>query len=104
MKMGRAILASVAFSLGATPVATAYAAHDEQEENEHEVSLASIPAPARQALLANAAGAPILKVEQRTENGKTLYSVHVKTKDGILEITVNAAGVLVRKGPEYEPD
>jgi hypothetical protein len=102
--MGWVIFASVALALGATPVATAYAAHDEQGENEREVPLESIPAPARQALLAYAAGAPILKVEQRTEDGKTLYSVHVKAKDGILEITVNAAGALVRKGPEYEPD
>jgi hypothetical protein len=104
MRLGWVIFASVALSLGATPFTTAYAGHEEQGENEREVPLASIPAPARQALLAHAAGAPILKVEQRTEEGKTLYSVHVKAKDGILEITVDAAGTLVRKGPEYEPD
>jgi hypothetical protein len=56
-----ASIAAVGLALGIAPATTAFASgHDEAGENEREVPLASIPAPARDALVARAAGAPIL--------------------------------------------
>jgi hypothetical protein len=104
MSIRFALLTSIALGLGVAPAASAYGAYNESEENEHEVSPASIPAPALSALKAHAAGAPIVKYEQATENGRTIYSAHVKTPQGLIEVVVDATGKLLRKGPEKEED
>lgn len=104
MKIHWAGLAAIGLALGVAPMAVAYADKDEAGENEHEVSLESIPRAARDALVAGAAGAPILKVEQATEEGQTTYSAHVKTPKGVIEITVDANGKLLRQGPEDDKD
>jgi uncharacterized membrane protein YkoI len=103
-KMGWAILASVGLALGVVPAKSAFANHDEAGENEREVPIDSIPAAAKNALLSRAAGRTILKVEQETKSGKTVYSVHVKDAKGITEITVDANGTLLREGPEEDED
>jgi hypothetical protein len=104
MKIRWALLTSTALALGVAPAATAYADHNEAEENEREVSPAAIPAPALATLKAEAAGAPIVKYEQATEYGKTVYSAHVKTAKGIIEVVVDPSGKLLRKGPEADED
>jgi hypothetical protein len=104
MRIHWALFTSIALALGVAPAATAFADHNEAEENEHEVSPANIPAPALSTLKAEAGGAPIVKYEQATEYGKTVYSAHVKTTQGMIEVVVDPSGKLLRKGPEAEED
>jgi uncharacterized membrane protein YkoI len=87
---------------GATiPLASATAVADEHgEKSEKVVSLDQIPAPAKQTILREAGGAPILKVEQETEKDKTLYEAHVKKGDDVIGILVDASGKLIDKHSE----
>lgn len=78
-------------------VSGAASADEKNEKNEKTVSLDSIPAPARDALLREAAGAPILKVEEETKNGQKVYEAHVKQGNDIVSIHVDPAGKLVSK-------
>lgn len=96
------------FALGVTAVpmlvTTAHAddKDDKSEKNEKVVKLEDIPAPARQGLLREAGGAPILKVEQETEKGKTLYEGHVQKGKDVIGIRVDANGKLVDKHSEKD--
>jgi len=92
----------LALALGGTSFALTSAARadDENEQNEKVVSLDQVPAPARTTILRQAAGAPILKVEQETERGKTVYEAHVNKGGEEIGITVNPDGTLVGTHPE----
>jgi hypothetical protein len=73
------------------------------ERGEKVVKLENIPAPARQTILKEANGAPILKVEMEKEkSGRTLYEAHVKRGKDELGIVVDAAGMLVGKHSEKD--
>src|SRR5579859_7954040 len=78
--------------------ATMAQAKDEENENENEnenetkVPMDKIPAPARAALMREAAGAPILDTFEKTENGQTVYEAHVQKGSELLGITVDANG------------
>jgi uncharacterized membrane protein YkoI len=89
---------ALAGATAATSSTSAYA--DEKNENEKEVKLDQIPAPARATILREAGGSPILKVEEETKNGKTLYEAHVKKGSDVLGIRVDANGTLIDKHSE----
>jgi hypothetical protein len=73
------------------------------ERGEKVVKLESIPAPARQTILQEANGAPILKVEMEKEkSGRTLYEAHVKRGKDEIGIVVDAQGTLVGKHSEKD--
>jgi hypothetical protein len=74
------------------------------EKHESHVTLDSIPAPARQAILEEANGAPVLNVEVEKKNGKTLYEAHVKKGDDVIGIVVDADGKLIGKHSEKDED
>jgi uncharacterized membrane protein YkoI len=82
-----AILAA-AIGLGTVVPSVAHA----DGENERVVSMDQIPAPARAALLREAKGTPIQRVEVETENGKTVYEGVVKQGDQKMGITVDEQG------------
>jgi len=73
-------------------------------KHEEHVTLESIPAPARQAILKAAHGAPVLDVEVEKKDGKTLYEAHVKQGNEVIGIIVDAEGKLIGKHSEKEED
>jgi hypothetical protein len=92
-----AVLAGSAVSA----ITTVQAAEEaEEKENEQPVSLDQIPAPAREALLREAAGDPIVNVVQETEQGQTVYEAHVRRGGGIIGISVNAKGDVLERESE----
>ena len=89
----------------ATPtVAVATSAYADQtaqnEKNEHVVKLSDIPAPARQGLEREAKGAPITRVEQSQQNGRTVYEGLIKQGKQETGIVVDANGKLVGRHSE----
>jgi uncharacterized membrane protein YkoI len=100
MRKSMAVLFSCVAWTGAMTLAPSNAGADEGKEKV--VSLDQIPAAARTGLLREAAGAPIQKVEQETERGKTVYEGHVKKGNDVIGIVVDADGKLVGKHPEKD--
>jgi uncharacterized membrane protein YkoI len=94
-------LVAGALALAVVPVMSETARADEKgEHHEKVVSLDQIPAPARQTILREAAGAPILKVEEEKGKDRTLYEAHVKKGDDVIGIRVDAQGKVVDKHSE----
>jgi uncharacterized membrane protein YkoI len=73
---------------------------DEKNEHHTPVSLDQIPKAAREGLLREAAGAPILDVMTEPENGQTVYEAHVRQAGQLIGIEVDASGKLLKKEPE----
>jgi hypothetical protein len=86
-----------ALALASAPLASPAFAGDKDEKV---VSIKDLPAPARKAILREANGAPILKVEMENEKGRTLYEAHVKKGKDEIGIVVDANGTLVGKHSE----
>jgi hypothetical protein len=74
------------------------------EEHERTVKLSDIPAPARQGLLREAKGAPILKVEEEYEGDQMTYEAHVKEKGGEIGIVVDRGGNLIGRHSEEQEE
>jgi uncharacterized membrane protein YkoI len=85
--MYAAILAAV---LGLGTVAPSMAQADEKDEKV--VSIDQIPRPAKDALMREAKGAPIERVEKESKDGKTVYEGVVKQGDKDVGIVVDAQG------------
>ena len=79
------------------PVATTAVAGEGHEKS---VKLEDIPAPARQTILKEAKGAPVLKVEEEQKHGKTLYEASVQQGKDEVGIVVDAKGKLIGKHSE----
>jgi uncharacterized membrane protein YkoI len=62
------------------------------EKQEKIVSIDQIPAPARTALLSEAKGEPIRRVEIEMENGRSVYEGVVQKGSEEMGITVDAQG------------
>jgi uncharacterized membrane protein YkoI len=89
-------LLSLALVGAIAPINSAWADNEENEpESETKVSMGQIPAPARDAILKAAAGAPIVDVVQEMEQGKTVYEAHVRKGGQVVGITVDANGTLL---------
>jgi hypothetical protein len=72
----------------------------DERENETKVALENIPTAARDALLREAGGTPILAVFQETEHGHTIYEANVLKENGVIGIEVDATGKVL--GTEVE--
>jgi hypothetical protein len=90
----------LALLLGAAGGSVMSGAAQADEKSEKVVTLDKIPAAAREGLLREAAGAPILSVEEESKKGKTLYEAHVKQGKEVLGIVVDADGKLIEKHNE----
>lgn len=91
----------VALAVASVPLAsTAVHADEKDEKHEKVIKLEDVPAPARQTMLREAGGSPILKVEQETEKGKLVYEAHVKKGESVIGIVVDASGKLLDKHSE----
>jgi uncharacterized membrane protein YkoI len=105
MKMWSFVLAG-SLVAAALPIANAAYANqkgetqEKGEQGEKKVSLDSIPAAARDALLREAGGAPILSVEEEQENGANVYEASVRQRNEVIGISVDANGKLVSKHSE----
>jgi len=86
------------------PIATFAFAGEKGEHSEKVVKLESIPAAARQTILKEANGAPILKVAVEQTKGKTLYEARVKDGKDEIGIVVDAQGTLIGKHSEKDED
>lgn len=91
-----------ALAVGTVPVVSATAHAD--EKNEKVIKLDDVPAPARQTIVREAGGSPIVKVEQETENGKVLYEGVIKKGNDLIGITVDANGKLIDKHSESQEE
>jgi len=90
----------VAPTLPVTATVLADETHEKAEKDEKVVKLSDIPAPARQTILKEAKGAPIVRVEQEKENGRTTYEGVVKQGKEEIGIVVDAKGTLLGKHSE----
>jgi hypothetical protein len=86
----------------AVPTATTALAHgpNEDEKSETPTSLDKIPPAARDALLREAAGAPIVDVAQETENGQTVYEAHIRKGNDVMGIEVDQNGKVLGRHSE----
>ena len=84
----------------AAPTLTVATRASANEKDEQVVKLSDIPAAARKGLEREAKGAPITMVELEHEHGRTLYEGHVKEKQGVVGIVVDANGKLVGRHSE----
>lgn len=89
-----AALAAPAASLAGT------ASAGESKEKEKTVKLEDIPAPARQEILKEANGAPVLRVEVEHEKSRTVYEGVIKQGKEEVGIVVDAKGKLIGKHSE----
>jgi hypothetical protein len=97
----RSILMAAALASATLSVFGAAAYGDGQDEaNERDVSLDQVPAAARQTITREAAGAPILKVEQEVAHGKTLYEAHIKRGDDVIGLRVDSSGTVIDRHSE----
>jgi uncharacterized membrane protein YkoI len=92
------LIATLAVS--SVPIPFTALADEGGEEHEKVVKLEDIPAPARKTILKEARGAPILKVEEEKEKGKTVYEATVKKGNDEIGIVVDAQGKLINKHSE----
>jgi uncharacterized membrane protein YkoI len=93
------LLLIATLAISAVPVATSIRA---EEEHEKVVKLADIPAPARQTILREAKGAPILKVEVEKQGGRDVYEAHIRQGKDEIGIVVDAKGTLLGKHSEKD--
>jgi uncharacterized membrane protein YkoI len=93
-------LLAVALTAGALPVWTTSAQADEKNENHTPTSLDKIPAPARDALVREAAGSPMVDVVTESEGGQTVYEAHVKKGNDVIGIMVDAKGNVLKRESE----
>jgi hypothetical protein len=92
------LLAAALATTAAVPLGTAQA--DEKNEHETPTSLDKIPAPARESLLREAGGSPIVKVMQEMESGRTVYEAHVRKGKDLLGIEVDESGKVLKRETE----
>jgi len=91
----------VAVGIGAV---TPELAHAEDHDHPRVLSLDKVPAKARAALTREANGAPILRVELETMDGKTVYEGVVKRGDEEVAIVVDAEGRVLGHHAEKDDD
>jgi hypothetical protein len=78
-------------------------AGEKGEKNEKVVSLDKVPAPVRQTILREAAGATILKIEEETGKTPKIYEAHVqKSANEVIGIDVDASGKVVDRHAEKD--
>lgn len=75
---------------------------DEKNENETPVSLDKVPAPVRETLQRQAAGATIIDVVQENEKGNLVYEAHVRKGNQVIGIEVDPSGKWLRNEVEHE--
>lgn len=96
---------AAALVVASVPFASATVQADEKdEEHEKPVKLEDVPKPARETILREAAGAPIVKVERETFKGKPAYEAHVKKGDAMIGIVVDPTGKLLERHSEEHED
>jgi hypothetical protein len=83
-----------------TPTVPAAMTAFADEGKEKVVKLEDIPAPARETILREAKGAPVLKVEVEKEKGKTVYEGVIRQGKEEIGIVVDAKGTLIGKHSE----
>ena len=73
------------------------------EGNEAKVKLDDVPDAARQAILREAAGAPVSEVEREEEHGKVVYEAEINSGGKRHEIEVDAQGnVLPEEADDHD--
>jgi hypothetical protein len=100
MKRWGWLLALALAGVTVSAVSVTASADEKTEKHEKEVKLDQIPKPARDTILREAAGAPIMKVQEETEKNQTLYEAKVKKGDEVLDVKVDAKGALIDKHTE----
>ncbi|MBI2424316.1 MAG: PepSY-like domain-containing protein [Candidatus Hydrogenedentes bacterium] len=63
---------------------------------EEKVEMKDLPAAVQKTLAAEAGSAPVLEIEQETEDGKIVYEAEVKKEEGIVEVEIAEDGTLLK--------
>jgi uncharacterized membrane protein YkoI len=98
MRYSHWILSAVLAAAG-VPVATVAFAHG-HEKGEKVVELKSLPDAARETILRELKGGKLLKVEEMTKDGKTLYEAHIQNGKDVEGVVVDAKGRVVDRHSE----
>jgi uncharacterized membrane protein YkoI len=96
-------LLAAALVAAACPVTAMAQEHEQNQEHaEHEMptSLDKVPAPVKDTMLKQAAGAPIIDVVQEHEGGTVVYEAHVRRNGQLIGIEVDPSGKLLRNEVE----
>jgi uncharacterized membrane protein YkoI len=73
-----------------------------EEENEQAVQMSSLPAPVQTTIKDKAGSSEIVKIEKKTEEGKTVYEAVVNKKGTEWSIEVDANGKFLKQYKESE--
>lgn len=88
---------------GLALLGTACAEMERGEGNEVKMKLDDVPDAARQAILREAAGAPVSEVEREEEHGKVVYEAEINSGGKRREIEVDAQGnVLPEEADDHD--
>lgn len=77
---------------------------DRGEGQEVRMSLDDVPDAAREAILREAAGAPVTEVEREDEGGRVVYEAEVTAGGKTREIEVDAQGNVLPEEPDDRDD
>jgi uncharacterized membrane protein YkoI len=86
--------------LAASSIAQSAEHYQIADKDKEKVSLDKIPAPARDTILREAAGAKLENVEIAKWNDTTVYEAHIRKGDSHTGIVVDAKGNLIEKHDE----
>jgi uncharacterized membrane protein YkoI len=82
---------------------TGCASNGREEEDEVPTTLDAVPAAVRESIRAESGGAPVGKIVQETENGKTVYEATITKNGKTYDVEMDAAGkVLEREDADAE--
>ena len=73
-----------------------------EEENEQAVQMSDLPAPVQTTIKDKAGSSEIVKIEKKTEEGKTVYEAVVNKKGTEWSIEVDANGKFLKQYKESE--
>ena len=103
MRGGRIFIGGLAL-VGLTFLAPGCSESERADGNEAKMNLDDVPGAAREAILREAAGAPVAEVEREEENGKVVYEAEVNSGGKTREIEVDAAGNVLPEEPDDRDD
>lgn len=95
---------AMGLGLGALPLAVTSVAHaaehaEQKKPQQEKVSLEQVPEPARGAIMREAEGGKIDRIELQTRDGRSVYDVKIKPKGGgpELDLQVSPEGQVVNR-------
>jgi uncharacterized membrane protein YkoI len=94
---------NVLILLAGAALFTGCASNGREEEEEVPTTLDAVPAAVRETIRAESGGAPVGKIVQETENGKTVYEATIAKNGKAYDVEIDESGkVLEREEADAE--